>query len=158
MTKVRKRKVRHPNGTTPSYFPFFLSKRFPQFHPVTQKLVLLGLIFAFSPCYTQWGAVYSAFIWEIQAEIFSKIPDDPAMLFYPLLLSGLIGKWFGPRCLGFPAQKKYFGSDPIIVGDGRHFLLTRRHFGTLSMDCSPGSPILGLKFAFFGKSPEHPKC
>jgi hypothetical protein len=59
---------------------------------MTKKLLLFGIILSFSICYTEWGASKSAFIWEMQWEIISQIPHDPAMLLHPILLCGLIGQ------------------------------------------------------------------
>jgi len=56
------------------------------------KLLLLGIILAFSICYTEWGADQSAFIFEMELEFFASLRKNLASFTHPLILAGLLGQ------------------------------------------------------------------
>jgi len=59
---------------------------------VKKKLLLLGLILAFSICYTEWGGGQSAFIFEMELEFFASLRKNLTAFAHPLILAGLLGQ------------------------------------------------------------------
>lgn len=57
-----------------------------------RKLLLAGLILAFSLCYTEWGADHSAFIFEIEFQFFGDLRNNISAFAHPLILAGLLGQ------------------------------------------------------------------
>jgi hypothetical protein len=59
---------------------------------VSKRLHFLGLILAFSFCYTEWGGGQSAFIVEMELEFFASVRKNLSAFGYPLILAGLLGQ------------------------------------------------------------------
>lgn len=56
------------------------------------RFINIALIFAFMLCYTEWGKGYSAFIFQLEYELFFKTANLKDGLSHPLILAGLAGQ------------------------------------------------------------------
>jgi len=116
---------------------------------VKKKLLLLGLILSFSLCYTEWGTDQSAFIWKLQLEILSEIPDGPLVLFHSLLLSGWIGQLarFGLLNFRILTQKMDSDSFHFPARSGIDLLFSHGNFQAFHPNYGFHSPFLAFGFA-----------
>ena len=55
------------------------------------KIINVGILIAFSLCYLEWGTGNSAFIFEMEAIVFSKQTNVLDTLFHPAVLLGIAG-------------------------------------------------------------------